>query len=149
MKFRIVNNRHEITFEANSLESFIANGTSALRVFRVADGWRVHRSEIRKTVYQYNSARIHMWDDGHEAWCNLGSIARTESGHQCFVNSEIVIQNRSSDSYDQLFATDIPEFVERCPAIWGKVVDTHKWAGAMSAMMMDLGDKLNDSERQQ
>jgi hypothetical protein len=54
------------TFTANDEQSFIDNGTLALRVFRVATGRRVHRGEVHRNEFWGVIPQLHIEVDGRK-----------------------------------------------------------------------------------
>lgn len=83
MKLRWTDGRtYAETFTANNEQSFIDNGTPALRVFRVATGRMVHRGEVHRDEVSGVISQLHIEVDGR--WFTPGHIKHTDSGTAFF-----------------------------------------------------------------
>lgn len=141
MKLRFSNGHdHETIFSACDLAEFRENGLAALRVFRAATQHRVHRSEIRKTVSEFESVQLHVADQMGN-WRGLGHIKRGFLGHE-FFDSFTVRFDMRADSLDDMHTLDRALFKRSEKTMWQGAVDSWRWSQAFNDLVTGLGDTL-------
>lgn len=145
MKLRWTDGRtYAETFTANDEQSFIDNGTPALRVFRVATGRMVHRGEVHRNEFWGVIPQLHIEVDGR--WFTPGHIQHTDSGTAFFNPFQVVFPRNMADTVEDLHASDAAQIVESSAKWWQGVYDCWRWSGALDAMIMGVGDKLEPPE---
>jgi len=148
MKLRWSNNTDfAVTFEANDLASFRQQALSAMRSFRIATEYRVHRGEIRKTVSRFPSATLHVGNDIETGWYNPGIIKQTESGGlqglQFFDPITIMLGVGEANSPADQHPRDEIWFLANADKYWQACVDTYRWLQALNLMIMQVGDEID------
>lgn len=141
MKLRLSNGKdHETTFSASDIGEFTREFTAALRVFRAATQHRVHRSEIRKTVSEFEPCELHV-ADAMGKWYGLGTIKST--GKHSFFEPFTIRFSSRADSLDAMNENDSALLTRNRKLFWQGAVDSFRWAAACGNMVAEIGDKLN------
>lgn len=145
MKLRWTDERsYAETFEAVDEAGFIANGTAALRVFRVVTGRSVHRGEIHAYEFWGMPPKLHLEVDGR--WFGPGHIAHTDSGTAVFEPFQVMFERNIASTVDALHALDAAQIERSAVRWWQGVYDSWRWSGALDAMIMTVGDILGEPE---
>ncbi len=149
MKLRF-SNGHDfaIEFEANDPESFYREGWIAIREFRIATARRVHRGEIHKTVYWFESATLHIADETGR-WFGTGTIETLNSpgssldGAGFFVRHPVELHWAEADDTEAILQRDKEKFDAEHDRIWQMCIDSYQWSDALNTTIMQVGDTID------
>lgn len=105
MKLRFNNGKDQaVEFEANDLNSFIEQGISALRTFRILTQRRIHQAEIEKNRLWFDKPELHVQGE-NGSWLDLGLIKQGENGI-AYRDPFTIRFDTQADSLEQIFEKD-------------------------------------------
>lgn len=143
MRLRFSNLKNkDFLFDANDTDSFMENGLSALRSFRIMTEKQYHDGKQHKNRSSFDIPCLHIQPDDEANWYNIGCI-KTQNGLSFWepvsINFPLL-----ADSIEQIFELDKTFFASTACELWQCCYDTWRWYRGLNNLLNTMSDALEE-----